>query len=99
MTSVNPNVSDMHLSYYALFDLARDIDHEDTLVITSDVTQTVYISTYLYDAQHVGNGACADKRPDAWVKSDLDGWNWHGFYWSPHHYEAITISEGQKINF
>ena len=57
-TSVNIDTTYMHQSYYALFDLERDSYEKDTLVVTSAVSQTVYMSAYLYDAQHSGNGEC-----------------------------------------
>ena len=59
-TSVNANVSNMHLSYYALFDLEKGKTETDNLTITSNVAQTVYMSAYLYDYQHNGNGACSE---------------------------------------
>ena len=50
MTSVNPDNSDMHQSYYALFDLDKGYEQSDTLVVTSNVAQTIYMSAYLYDS-------------------------------------------------
>lgn len=55
----------MHLSYYALFDLEKDKLEEDKLTITSNIAQTVYMSAYLYDSQHQGNGSCGDGLGDS----------------------------------
>lgn len=89
----------MHLSYYALFDLEKDTTEQDTLTVTSDVTQTVYMSAYLYDSQHQGNGSCGDGIDDssAYILSDHDN-TWHYFKYGPYHYEAYTLYAGQTVD-
>ena len=36
--------------------------------ITSDVDQTVYISAYTYDAQHIRNGGCGESSYDSYIR-------------------------------
>lgn len=89
----------MHLSYYALFDLEKDKTEQDQLTVTSNVSQTVYMSAYLYDSQHQGNGSCGDALGDssAYILSDHED-QWHVFKYAPHHYEAYTLNAGQKLD-
>lgn len=59
-TSANPDVQDEHMTYYAAFDIETPFNmrHRDTIKIRSLERQTVYISVYTYDSQHIRNGEC-----------------------------------------
>lgn len=57
-TTGNPDVQDEHMTYYALFEVEGV--HEERITFKSDVDQTVYISAYTYDSQHIRNGQCDD---------------------------------------
>jgi hypothetical protein len=35
--------------------------HEETVTIRSEEAQTVYISAYTYDTQHIRNGGCDEQ--------------------------------------
>jgi len=73
---VNKNIFGMHQAYFAVFDMALDNRHTDKLTVKSNVAQTVYLSSYLYDMIHAGNGDCiahwytTGTRSDAWIKCD-----------------------------
>jgi len=53
-TSGNPDVRDEKMSYFALFDINGKF--EKRVEMTSDEEQTVYISAYSYNSQHIRNG-------------------------------------------
>ena len=53
---MNANVDDEHLTYWAQFETPKNVDN--VLTITSPVAQTLYVSAYTYDIQHLRNGEC-----------------------------------------
>lgn len=57
-TTANPNIDEWHLSHYAAFEVDTPDVHYETITISSDVDQMVYISAYTYDSQHIRNGFC-----------------------------------------
>ncbi len=53
-TSGNPDVRDEKMSYFALFDINGKFDSR--VEMKSEEEQTVYISAYSYNSQHIRNG-------------------------------------------
>ena len=98
MTHGNPDVQDMHLSYFAAFEVDTPDTLYEHLTIESDVDQTVYISAYTYDDQHVRNSGCqafrggsalyfTHDRASDWLYP-MDGWS---------HHEPLDMSAGEKL--
>ena len=54
--TANPDVRDEKMSYLALFDVEGRFT--PYVYLYSEEEQTVYISAYSYDDQHLRNGAC-----------------------------------------
>ncbi len=56
-THMNANIDDEKMNYYAAFETGPSV--RETLVVTSPVAQTIYVSAYTYDIQHIRNGQCS----------------------------------------
>jgi len=52
----NPDVYDEHMTYFAAFNVATPEAITEEMHIVSDQDQTVYISAYTYNSQHIRNG-------------------------------------------
>lgn len=88
------------MSYFAQLNLDYDVLYEDKVVLKSNVAQTVYVSAYTYDMQHIGNGNCGDNRDgsSAYIKSNIDN-TWRDFDYMSQHYDAVEMYAGQEMEF
>ena len=88
-TEFNPDVTDEYQNYLAWFDLSSEVEHRNTVTVTSNDDQTVYISAYLYNSQHHRNGGCSQyKNSSASITVEgYDEMKW--FEWEAYHAEGI----------
>ena len=63
---INPDVQDKYMSYWAGFELNNT--HDETLTISSDDDQTLWVSAYTYDGQHTWNGDCNKFAQGTYIK-------------------------------
>lgn len=49
-STANPNIDDWHQAHYAAFEVETPDVHYETITISSEVRQMVYISAYSYDS-------------------------------------------------
>lgn len=71
-TQANPDVRTMHQTYWAMFDVAAGVEHTEDLHVKSDIAQTIYISGYTYNNQHIGNADCIDFTGNSYLKITHD---------------------------
>lgn len=98
-TQANPDTLTKHQTYWAAFELPDDEQHNETLTITSQVAQTLYVSAYTYDGQHIGNGACIDNLGSSslWFYLPKIG-SWQGIWWTGNtHFGAIEVDAGESF--
>ena len=79
-TSLNVDVMDQHLTYFAMFDIEMTGNnyHREKITITSSEDQIVHISVNTYDTQHIRNGDCDKFREGTklwWMHSKQTAWN------------------------
>ena len=89
-TSASVDVSDEHMTYFAAFDVKTPSAHSERLRITSEEDQTVHISVYTYDTQHIRNGDCDKFSEDSrlWYKHDNMS-KWSYFKWGDNHSDPV----------
>lgn len=69
------------------------------MTIESKDAQTVYISVYTYDSQHIRNGACDNFSSNSQVTFTHERWNTRlNVLWGQNHADPVKMSAGEKFN-
>ena len=98
MTWGNPDVKDQHMTYFARFDVETPEEIEERMTFISPVDQTVYISAYTYDTQHIRNGACDQTQEGSYLYFIDDKTNeWIYPFWGYNHVQPINMKAGERI--
>ena len=99
MTHGNPDVQDEHLTYYAAFEVETPEQLNRRFTFESDDDQTVYISAYTYDDQHVRNGGCTNYSQNSFMYFTHDKtYEWLYPMYGYSHFEPLEMKAGQKLD-
>ena len=97
-THMNANIDDEHLTYWAQFETPKNVDN--VLTVTSSVAQTLYVSAYTYDIQHLRNGECVGWDNDTTLNVKSNSQNtWLGFNSGYAHFDPIEIAAGGSHSY
>lgn len=97
-TNGNPDVYDEHMTYFAKFNVFTPMKKIEKMSIVSNQDQTVYISAYTYNSQHIRNGECGLSKEFSIMKF----WNdktkeWIYPMYDNNHVEPIEMKAGEVI--